>query len=353
MKNSLSKSSAAGLLVVAMLSVASPSRAAEAEPAVAPAHDARIILLGTGGGPLASAGRAGIATLLIVNGTSYLFDAGIGTDRQLAKAGFEVTDLSAIFITHQHLDHTAGIPSLIMTDWFAKANQADPPPLVLYGPPATQLLLEDSLQMLSTSERIFRAGIPMLKPDTGMFAAHDIDHDGLVYRDANISVRAAENTHFRHQSEGPAGRDISFSYRVDTPYGAIVFTGDTGKSDAVTALAKGADVLVSEVRLPFVDASGQILTVPSNLVAGGAHAEAYRAHMEHEHLAPEEVGQMAHDAGVGLVILSHFAGGPETTVSDDFTAGVASRFAGPVIAGQDLMEYDLFAKPDASAEKPD
>ncbi|TPW29743.1 MBL fold metallo-hydrolase [Martelella alba] len=351
MRDSFSNLCAASLVTAAMFTVSAPCQAAEADSAVARSHDARIILLGTGGGPVAQSGRSGISTLLIVNGTSYLVDAGLGTDRQLASAGFDVADLSAIFITHQHLDHTASIPSLIMTDWFAKANQDNPVPLVLYGPPATQLLLEDSLHMLATSERIFRAGIPMLKPDTGMFAAHDIDHDGLVYRDANITVTAAENTHFLNSSEGPAGRDISFSYRFDTPYGAIVFTGDTGKSDAVTALAKGAAVLVSEVRLPYIDASGKMLTVPSHMVEGGADAKAYRVHMEQEHLSPQDVGQMAHDAGVGLVILSHFAGGPDTTVSDDFTTGVASRFSGPVIAGQDLMEYDLFAQPDASAEK--
>lgn len=35
--------------------------------------------------------------------------------------------------------------------------------------------------------------------------------------------------------------------RFDTPDRSFVFTGDTGPSDAVTKLAEGADVLVTEV----------------------------------------------------------------------------------------------------------
>src|SRR3546814_4979499 len=44
-----------------------------------------------------------------------------------------------------------------------------------------------------------------------------------------------------------AGRDKSFSYRFETPGRVIVFSGDTGPSEALTELARGADILVSEV----------------------------------------------------------------------------------------------------------
>jgi ribonuclease BN (tRNA processing enzyme) len=39
----------------------------------------------------------------------------------------------------------------------------------------------------------------------------------------------------------------SSSYRIQTPHGVVVFTGDTGPSDAVVKLAMDADVLVAEV----------------------------------------------------------------------------------------------------------
>jgi hypothetical protein len=45
----------------------------------------------------------------------------------------------------------------------------------------------------------------------------------------------------------PYGKYKSFSYRFDTLDRSFLFTGDTGWSDAVIDLAKGADVLVTEV----------------------------------------------------------------------------------------------------------
>lgn len=39
----------------------------------------------------------------------------------------------------------------------------------------------------------------------------------------------------------------SLSYRFDLGHRSITYTGDTGPSDAVTRLAQGSDMLVSEV----------------------------------------------------------------------------------------------------------
>src|SRR3546814_19231575 len=72
----------------------------------------------------------------------------------------------------------------------------------------------------------------------------DITKGGLVYSDGRVKVFAAENTHYQTFN---AGRDKSFSYRFETPGRVIVFSGDTGPSEALTELARGADILVSEV----------------------------------------------------------------------------------------------------------
>jgi ribonuclease BN (tRNA processing enzyme) len=61
-------------------------------------------------------------------------------------------------------------------------------------------------------------------------------------------LTAVDNTHFKLHQAGPAvGKYKSYSYRFDTPDRVVVFTGDTGPSDQLTELAKGADLLVSEV----------------------------------------------------------------------------------------------------------
>ena len=83
------------------------------------------------------------------------------------------------------------------------------------------------------------------KPIAQVFYGHDRDA-GAFYQDANIKVTAIENTHFSFHKGEAAGKHKSYSYRFETPDRVIVFTGDTGPCAAVTALAKDAEILVTE-----------------------------------------------------------------------------------------------------------
>lgn len=63
-------------------------------------------------------------------------------------------------------------------------------------------------------------------------------------------------------------------------------------------------------------------------------------HMEKQHISPEQIGQMATKVSVKSVVLTHYSPGldGETDLSP-YTNGVRKFFAGPVIAGTDLLEY--------------
>ena len=64
-------------------------------------------------------------------------------------------------------------------------------------------------------------------------------------------MTAVENTHFHFQpGTPPYGKYKSYSYRFETPGRVVFFTGDTGPSDAVVELAKGADLYVTETTSP-------------------------------------------------------------------------------------------------------
>jgi len=323
-----------------LLSLAFATAAPAATPeAATSAHATRVVLLGTYGGPKASEERSEPASLLVVAGTPYLIDAGAGVDRQIAAYGLHHSDIRTIFITHHHIDHNAGLVPLISLIWFDRAwyNLAGPP-VQIYGPPATEFLVHTALDYLSVSERIFRAGVPAMMTAAPMFSAHDIDHDGLVYQDERVRVTAAENTHFHFKSESPAtGQDRSYSYRFDTAKGAVVFTGDTGPSEAVTNLARGADVLVSEVCV----CAGKVPTVPDPSAPPATLDAQIDYHMDHEHLTPEQVGIMASRAHARVVVLTHFVPGDGGVDVARFTAGVQKYFNGEVIAGKDLLTYDL------------
>ena len=73
-----------------------------------------------------------------------------------------------------------------------------------------------------------------------------------------------------------------------------MFTGDTGPSAAVEKLARGADVLISEV----VDLPAIVQLLRQRGAAASVDQSRLIAHMAEEHLSPEEVGKLATRAGV-------------------------------------------------------
>lgn len=325
-------------VMVGMIPLGLAWSAAEAQPpAAAPQdHANRIILLGTKGGPTADPARSEPANLLVIDGAPYLIDAGAGVAHQLAKAGYPPTSIRTIFITHHHLDHTAGLEPLIALSWIGTGlSGRSVPPANVYGPPATEFLVKAALKYVSVSERIFRAGIPSLPHSEAMFFGHDLT-PGPIYSDDKVKVTAVENSHFGHASTGPDGKkDMSFSYRFDTPKGSIVFTGDTGPSDAVAELAKGADILVSEVYLPGPGSTS------ANPAAQSPVARDLADHMAREHLNPQEVGKLAAKAGVKQVILTHIVAANTPSVVKQLEDGVHEYYQGPVIVGHDLLSFDL------------
>lgn len=316
----------ATLAVIGAVSIAT---AASANPS----DDTQIVLLGTLGGPVADAHRSEPATMLIVNGQPYLIDAGEGTARQLAAIGSSPSAIRTIFITHHHLDHTAGLEPLMALSWIGTGLRGPKlPPVQIYGPPATVALTKTALSYIAQSERIFKAGIPSLPDAESMFAAHDINKGGQFFQDANIKVTAVENSHFGTASHMPNGvKDLSFSYRFDTPSGAVVITGDTGPSENLNELSKGADVLVSEIYLRSENTESQKTAVAKQLAD----------HLEHEHLSPEEVGKLATRSGAKTVILTHIVTPPGRDATEQLESSVKKWFSGRVIVGKDLLKYDL------------
>jgi ribonuclease BN (tRNA processing enzyme) len=325
-----------GAALAAHLAIASAALAApQANPG---AHGTRLVLLGTGAGPIPRRLRSQPSSLLVVNGKPYMIDAGNGVARQLVSAGFEPADVRVIFITHHHIDHNADLGTLMSFIWVEDNERSAraAPPVQIYGPPATGDLAHAALDYLSISERIFSSEIPMI-PAAKRFEAHDIAGDGLVYQDENVRVTAAQNTHFHIPPAAAAhGKDKSYSYRFDTADRSVVFTGDTGPSEALAKLAAGADVLVSEVI--DLDATEKYMSdrmsIPPQALAP------MRFHMEQEHLTAEEIGKMAAKARVRTVVLTHFSPGLDSeTDASRYTSGVRKYFPGTVIAGQDLFEY--------------
>jgi ribonuclease BN (tRNA processing enzyme) len=341
MRSSISPSLRLLLAAIAVVALAAAmpvlAQTTGSTPAPAATPSTRLVLLGTGAGPVPRKDRAQPANLLVVGGRPYLVDAGNGVARQLAHAGYATADVRNIFITHHHIDHNADIGALMSFTWIEdnKRNRPDTPPVRFHGPPATAELVAAAQSFLAVSERIFRSGVPM-RPSAQRFEGHDFSADGEVFRDDRVVVSAAENTHYHHAPGSPSsGKDKSYSLRFDTPGRSIVFSGDTGPSEALERLAADADVLVCEV----LDLDATMKEVQTSMTLPPAMVPAVRRHMAEQHLTPEQVGLLAQKARVKMVVLTHFSPGLDgETDTSRYVDEVRRHFKGPVIAGRDLLE---------------
>ena len=121
----------------------------------------------------------------------------------------------------------------------------------------------------------------------------------------------------------------AYGYRFDTPGRSIVVSGDTTYSPELIALAKGADVLVHEVmHLEGLD----------RLLARIPNAPTLRKHAIDSHTTTEQLGHVAAEAGVKMLVLSHFVPGDDPSITDAmWIEDVRKNFLGEIVVGRDLM----------------
>jgi ribonuclease BN (tRNA processing enzyme) len=304
------------------------------KPAFAQSTDTKIILLGTQGGPNYNLLRGEGASVVVVDNQPYLIDCGYGTLRALTVAGVPFLDIAQVFLSHLHDDHSADIAAFIGHQW----TQGRIDPTTIFGPYGTDRLIEAAnlYNQANTDIRIIdeaRSVLPEEIFSGSVLPATQIPH--LVFEDSRVSVHSIENTHFPAKAK-QAMPYRSLSYRLDSADRSIVFSGDTTYSENLVTLAQGADVLVCEViELTSTRSAFDVM------VANGNYAdnpEGVWDHIKETHASTEEVGRMANEAGVELLVLNHILPGALQDVADDvYLEGIRRNFQGQVIIGADQL----------------
>jgi ribonuclease Z len=270
-----------------------------------------VILIGTGF-PRPDPAHAGAATVVVAGDKWFLVDAGRGATLRIAATDLKYDDMRAVFLTHLHSDHTAGLPDLFITSWqFGRKTR----PLELYGPRGTKRLSRAMLDFFHDDIH-YRRDLLEKHPAAGATIQTHIINEGVVYDDGDVRVTAFLED---HRPVEPA-----FGYRFETRGKSIVVSGDTRPNDNLIKFAKHADVLVMEAYLPE-----HFLRVDTPEVA---------ARLMHYHTSAEEAGEIAARAGVKTLVLTHLI---PANAEETFRERAGKNFKGTIIVGRDLLRVPV------------
>ncbi len=273
-----------------------------------------VLLLGTGF-PRPDPNRAGPSTAVIVGEKWFVVDAGRGTTMRIAGTDLEYANLKAVFLTHLHSDHTAGLPDLFNTSWqFGRKTAA----FELYGPRGTKKLANAMLVFFEEDIHI-RRDVMEKHPAIGATIRTHVVREGVVYDDGEVKVTAFAVDH------RPVER--AFGYRFDAHGQSIVISGDTRPTENLVRHAKGADILVIEAYLPE-----HFDKVDTPEVA---------ARLKSYHTSAEEAGEIAARAGVRTLVLTHLI---PANAEETLRERAARKFKGEIVVGKDLTRVALSSR---------
>jgi ribonuclease Z len=276
-----------------------------------------VILTGTGV-PHPRPGVAGPGTLVRHGDIALQFDAGRSTVMRLLEAGTPPHALTALFLTHVHSDHVVDLPDVAMTRWIQQ-QLAPTGPLVVVA--AEGMAARFVRRMLEPYDddlalRVEHVGAPPIEVDLRTFAVPT--RPEVVWTGPGGVRVLAVGVHHEPVPEAVA-------YRVETPDGVVVVSGDTRVCDEVEELARGADVLVHEACRT---------TTMAPLIAGTVFETIFSYHAD-----TVALGAMAARAEVPHVVLTHLIPPPDAPGdAEAFAADLRTGgYTGRVSVGEDLL----------------
>lgn len=286
-----------------------------------------VTLLGTGT-PQPDISRFGSATLVQAGGLTLLFDAGRGASLRLTQAGIRLGAIDAVFLTHFHSDHTAGLGDVYASGYipgpFGKRQSALP----VYGPPGIHDLTEGLMRAFEGDRR--ERAIQSIPPDSTLMVAHQIA-EGVVFDQNGVTVRAFGTYHHDFAA--------TYGYRIDHAGHSVVLSGDTAADPRVAHAAQGCDLLVHEV---------------AAIHESMADNPFFRDVVMKGHTSPEDAARIFAQARPKLAVFTHIVqlpGGKIGPSVDSILGRTRALYDGAVIEGCDLMTLHI-GEGGVQAERP-
>ena len=260
----------------------------------------RAVIIGSGSSR-PDADRSSPSQVIEVGDEALLFDCGPGTGQNLMKAGINPATIRRLFLTHLHMDHCLEFPSIVFGSYLLGKKDK----WYLYGPRGTV----DFCSLLF--EKVFSYAPEIVRT---------IREEGLEIIPKEVTAgRVFENENYRINSAPTEHGISSFAFRIESREGTVVISGDTRPCKSLIELAEGADVLIHECSFPDDMIEFARMT---------------------NHSVPSEVGDVANQAGVKKVILTHLFPACKGR-EKEMVKSVNSKFGGEVIASFDLLEINV------------
>ncbi|MFQ5702278.1 MAG: MBL fold metallo-hydrolase [Acidobacteriota bacterium] len=247
-----------------------------------------------GSGTAVPSTRRGPSGFLLHVGHDHLvFDTGPGTMARLLRAGVTHDQVTHLFYSHNHLDHTGELAPFLFTSRIPASARASR--LTICGSAGFMRMFSSLLEVYGDWLAATTYPRELVTLDTGGASRLSTD---------SWSVQAFPVNHI----------ESSLAYRLTHISGkTFVYTGDTDMCDDLLRVADGADLLLIEASMP----DGR--KIP-------------------KHLTPSEAGTIAHRAGARKVILTHFYPPCEDV---DMLEQVRDTFTGEALLAEDGLRVEI------------
>jgi ribonuclease BN (tRNA processing enzyme) len=232
--------------------------------------------------------------LMETDGEKLLFDCGPGVMRRLLEIDVSIFDISKLFLSHFHPDHSGELASFLFALKYP-APTFQKQALTIVAGQGFKAFYEH-LQMVYGNQIVLPAGfMKVIELDTNGADTHAFS----AFTVSSIPV---------------AHRPESLAYRiVDSNGKALVYSGDTDVCDGLVAIASDADLMICEAAFP------------DNQKTSG-------------HLTPSLAGEIAQAAKVKQLVLTHFY---PACADADVEKQCRSTYSGPLVIAQDMMVLSI------------
>ena len=238
--------------------------------------------------------RSSCSILVKVKEKLLLFDSGVGTMHRLLENGIEIFDVSFVFYSHFHPDHTAELVPFLFASKYPDGSRRNIPLTLIAG--------RGFATFYNNLKNVYGHWIELAPGLLNIVELDNTSHDIRAFDDFKVESLPVE-----HNPE-------SIAFRITSPAGiSMVYSGDTDFSENLVTLSKDADLLICESALP------------DELKVKG-------------HLTPFLAGKIATQANVRKLVLTHFY--PECD-GVDIEKQCRRSYSGSLIIAEDLMQINL------------